>query len=192
MKVNLDPLPIHDLTAYLWFADDQTLVLAKVFDGGPDHRIPMTPEAGLKNLRPELRQLIEERLAPSAPFWIVGRMPANNAFLKLLSSLPAPYGLPAEEISLLSQVKRFGVWMTVYPSEVALHGSFECSGEVAAQALYNYLDPKNRHGLQTWLAGPDAGPMEKAFNQSMKRTQHGAWVDFQAKASAEAIRAEKR
>jgi hypothetical protein len=172
--------------ANLWFADDQTLVVAGTFEAGPDHRVPMTPESGLKNLRPELRELIEQRFGPSAQFWIAGQIPPENSRFILLNGLLAlPDNAP------LSQVKRFGLWVTLYPTEMALRGSFECTGEEAAKALQAYLAPSNRRGLKAWLAPPEAGPLEKALNESMTRTQHESWVELQAKASADAIRQSK-
>jgi len=171
------------LGSNLWFADDQTLVVARVFDAGPDHRVPMTPVTELKNLRPELRQLIEERIGPSAQFWIAGRMPAENEqFLFLHLALQKAENAP------LAQLKRFGLWVTVHPTEMVLRGAFECTDEDAAKALQDYLAPSNRRGLKEWLAPPEAGPLERALGDSMKRTQNGPWVELQAKASADAVR----
>jgi hypothetical protein len=186
MKLNLGP--IHEVRVKLWFADEQTLVATKVYDAGANHRVPKTPETGIAHLRPELRQFIEQRIGPSAQFWIAGRLAADNWLVGLLSLPGFPLPLSREETSLLTQLRMVGVWVTVHPTEMILRGSFQCADEESAKAVYNYLAPSNRQGFKALLGSPEPGPLEKALNDSMKRTQDGTWVEFQARAPVEAVR----
>src|SRR5262249_9471794 len=108
MKVNLGP--IHEVQVKLWFADEQTLVATKEYDAGVNHRVPTTPETGIAHLRPQLRQFIEERIGPSAQFWIAGRLAADNWMVQLLTLPGLPLPLSREEITLLTQLRMVGVW----------------------------------------------------------------------------------
>ncbi len=184
MQTNLPFL--RDLEANAWFADERTVVVAKRFDDGPGHRIPLTPRAGVDHLRPDLRQLIRERMGSSAQVWVACHRPAPDALFPLVK-----FVLLRRENAPAAKVKTFGLWLTAGPDGVALHGAFDCDDEEAARALEEYLAPANREGIKEWVAPRDSGPLERAFAGSFKETRHGTWVDIQATASAEAL-AEKR
>jgi hypothetical protein len=184
MHTNL-PL-FREIDANVWFADDQTLVVAKRFADGPNHVVPTMPRTGVDRPPPALRQLLKERMGPAAQVWVAGHLPAWEALfgpLKLL--LMRPDNEP------LRKLNTFGVWMRTTGDGATLQGAFDCDDEEAATALRAYLAPANRKGIKEWLVTPDAGPMEKAFARSMQFTQKGTWVTFGAEASADAIRREQ-
>jgi hypothetical protein len=184
MQTNL-PL-FRALDANLWFADDYTLVVAKRFAGGPDHLIPATPRADLNHLRPALRHLIADRMGPSTRAWLAGRVPDEE---KLFG--PLAFVLKSPENEPVRKVKALGVWLTTDSEGATMGGAFDCADEEGATALKAYLAPANRKGIKNWLMTPDAGPMERAFADSMTIKQDGTWVNLTAKAGAAAIRREK-
>lgn len=166
-----------------WFADERTLVIAKTFD-----RIPRTPKTGLDHLRPELRQVIKERMGPSAQVWAAAHAESwegLNFFLR--TGLTDYLGQGADTFK---KVRTLGLWLTA-DDGVTLGGAFDCADEDGAKALEAYFTPKDGKGLKALAARPDAGPLAREFVGSLKATQHATWVDLQAKASAEAVHGDK-
>jgi hypothetical protein len=179
-------LPLfRELDANLWFADDRTIVVAKRFADGPDHVIPTTPRADLDQLRPALRSLIAGRMGPSTRAWLAGRVPDEGSRFQPLSMVMGGDNEPVKKL------KTFGVWVTTDRDGATMGGAFDCADEDGAKALKAYLAPANRKGIKNWLMAPDAGPMERAFAESMTITQDGTWVNLKARADAAAIRREK-
>jgi hypothetical protein len=196
----------REIGANAWFADDHTLVVAKTFDDGPEHRVPLEPHTGSEHLRPALRDLLKERIRPPAQVWVAGHLPPRDQQFSLLKAL-----LLDKDNAPLEKVKTFGLWMTAEPKEATLRAAFDCEDEKAVEALTAYLapprpridrttgkapakekvPPDNLKGIRAWFAPGQGGLMGREFGQSLKLTQNGTWLDVQAKASAEAIRKEK-
>jgi len=169
--------------ASAWFADDRTLVVAKTFD-----RIPLTPKTGIDHLRPALRQVIQERMGPSAQLWVAAHTDSwdgLNFILRLAISDHLDQGADT-----FKKVRTLALWLTT-GDDVTLRGAFDCADEDAARALAAYLEPTNRKGFRALFDAPDEGPMARELIDSLKTTQQGTWVDLQAKASAEAVRGDK-
>jgi hypothetical protein len=183
MDLEIFHIPPVQIGVNAWFADDSTLVMTKRFADGPRHFIPTTPRTGLEQLRPDLRQLLKERMASPAPVWIAGRLPVENAQFAFLRDV-----LAGQDDEPLQKLKTFGVWATTTGDGATMQGAFDCTDAEGAKALRAYLDPANRKGLKKLLVTPDAGPMEKAFARSMQFKQDGTWVTFEAKAGADTIR----
>jgi hypothetical protein len=184
MRTGLPLLP--ELEANAWFADERTLVVAKKFDDGPGHRVPLAPHAGIDHLRPDLRALLRERLGAPAQVWLAGHRPDWDTLSPLVRLV-----LQRKENAAAAKVTTFGLWLTAGPDGATVRGAFDCEGEDAARALEAYLAPANHKGIKEWVAPGDSGPMERAFANSLKITQHGTWVELQASADAESIRQEK-
>ena len=163
-----------------WFADENTLVIAKSFD-----RIPVTPRTGIDHLRPELRQAIRERMGPSAQLWVAAHTDSWDGVNFLLQQLvSSQFGQGA---NMVKKVRTLALWVSA-GDEVTLRGAFGCADEDAARGLGAYLDPTNKKGLRALFDAPGQSPMARSFLDTLKTTQQGTWVDVQAKASAESIR----
>jgi hypothetical protein len=194
----LDGRPVHpflmhtgvsffpDLQANAWFADASTLVIAKRFDDGSRHVVPLTPPSEPDHLQPALRQLIAGRMGLSTRAWTAGHLPAWDDLSPLVRLL-----LIKPENEPVKKVETFGVWMTTDAEGVEMRGAFDCADEDGAKALKEYLAPANRKGIKNWLLAPDTGPMEKALADSMTIEQDGRSVTLTAKAGAATIRREK-
>jgi hypothetical protein len=180
MKTTLPFISHVDVNA--WFADDHTLVVAKTFDDGKGHQVPTTARTGSDHLRPALRQLLRERVGASAQVWLAGHPPPWNKMSPLLQGV-----LERKENEAVAKVRTFGLWLTADAGGATLRGAFDCDDEDAARALEGYLGPGQRKGIKEWLVGPDAGPMEREFRDSLKTARDGTWVDLQARASARAL-----
>jgi hypothetical protein len=183
MKMELPGIQGGGLGANAWFADDYTLVVAKTFD-----HVPAEPRGGVDHLRPALRQLLKERMGPSAQLWLAADMPPWDKVFPLLQA----WVLLSlrKEARTIEKVRTFGVWLTADDGGATLRGAAHCDDDAAAEALEAFLGPKNEKGLKA-LAGPDAGPATREFVKSLKVTREGTWVELQAKASAEAVRGAK-
>jgi hypothetical protein len=175
-----------DLQAHAWFADASTLVVAKRFDDGGRHVIPLAPPAKPDHLQPALRQLIEQRMGLTTRAWAAGHLPAWDDLSPLVRLL-----LIKPENEPVKKLKTFGIWVTTDAEGATMRGAFDCADEDGAGALKAYLAPGNRKGIKNWLLAPDAGPMERAFADSMKIEQDGTWVNLTAKAGAATVRREK-
>jgi len=165
-----------------WFADERTLVIAKTFD-----RIPLTPRTGIDHLRPALRQVIKERMGPSAQVWAAAHAESwegLNFFLR--AGLTDKLG----NADTFKKVRTAAVWLTA-DDGVTLRAAFDCSDEDGAKALGAYFTPKDGKGIKALALRPDAGPMARELVGSLKATQHATWVELQAKASAKAVRGAK-
>jgi hypothetical protein len=173
---------IRQLGANLWFADNHTLVVAKVFDDGSAHHLPLAARTGVDHLRPTLRELIKERLSSSTRAWVVGRLPPRETQFPLLR-----LALGTADNAPLTGVRTFGLWMEVRADEATLRGAFDCEDADAAHALEAYLGPTNRKGLKAWVTPAESGPMGQEFLKSLKITRQETWVDLQATASAEVV-----
>jgi hypothetical protein len=193
----LDGRPVHpfllhtgvkdfpDLQVNAWFADDSTLVVAKRFNDGPRHVIPLTPPSEPDQLNADLRRLIADRMGSSTRAWMAGHLPAWDKLSPLLQLLLLdPVNAP------IKKVKTFGIWLTTDADGAGMRGAFDCADEDGAKALQAYLVPANQKGIKSWLMTPDAGPVERAFADSMALTQDGPWVQLTAKAGVAAIRRE--
>ncbi len=176
----------HELQANAWFADANTLVVAKRFNDGPRHVIPLTPPAEPQQLQPELRRLIADRMDTTTRAGAAGHLPPSDNLSPLVRAL-----FLLRENAPLKKLRTFGVWITTDAEAVTLHGAFDCADEEGAKDLTAYLAPANRQGVKEWLTTPEAGPMERAFADSMEISQDGTWVKLTAKAGAAAIRREK-
>ncbi|HEX5270798.1 MAG TPA: hypothetical protein VFW33_09940, partial [Gemmataceae bacterium] len=172
-----------DLQANAWFADASTLVIAKRFDDGSRHVIPITPPPEPDRLQPELRKLLAERMGPGTRAWTAGHLPAPDKLSPLVRLL-----LTKRENEPLRKLQTFGIWITTDAEGVGLRGAFECADEEGAAALRAYLAPGNRKGVKEWLISADAGPMERAFAESMKIGQEGTWVQVTADAGVTTLR----
>jgi hypothetical protein len=176
LEPGLDRVP--SIGASAWFADERTLVIAKNFG-----RIPPTPKPGIDHLRPALREVIKGRLGSSAQAWLVARVDSWNG-LNFFLRQPLEAELE-RDADTFKKVRTLALWLAA-DDGVTLRGAFDCDNEDAAKALKAYLEPSNRGGVRSLVNPRDAGPMAREMLDSLKATQHGTWVDLQAKASAEA------
>jgi hypothetical protein len=189
LRVNLN-LPFVqwlDVRAQAWFADEYTLVIAKEkeFD-----RIPLAPKAGIDHLRPALRQVIKERMGPSAQVWAAARVESwddKKLSPLVIGGLAAALKDAGVPLKTVQAVRTAAVWLTA-DDGVTLRAAFDCADEDGAKALEAYFDPKDGKGLKALAARPDAGPMARELVGSLKTTRHATWVDLQAKVSAQAVR----
>jgi hypothetical protein len=171
------------VSASAWFADEYTLVIAKEFD-----RIPLAPKAGLDHLRPALRQVIKERMGPSAQVWAAAHAESWDGLNFFLRTGLENY--LEKDAPTFKKVRTAAVWLTA-DDGVTLRAAFDCADEDGAKVLAAYFTPKEGKGLKALAARPDSGPMARELVDSLKATRHATWVDLQAKASAEAVRGQK-
>jgi hypothetical protein len=178
---------LASLNLAAWFADEHTLVLAKKerFE-----RIPIAPKAGIDHLRPALREVLKERMGPAAQVWTAAHTDSWNALNPFLVRLPLE-GRLGDGADKVKKVRTLAVWFTADREGVTLGGACDSADEEGAKALAAFLAPKDRKGLRDVFAPPDAGAMGRELVDSLKTTQHGTWVDVQAKASADAVRGKK-
>jgi hypothetical protein len=173
---------IRELDANVWFADETTLVVAKMFDDGSDRRVPLAPHHGADHLRPALRGLLRDRVGASAQVWLAGQVPAPDELFPPLALV-----LGMEDNAAVRKLKTFGLWLTAGPEGAAVRGAFDCDDDAAARALEAYLAPTQHKGIKEWFAPGETGPMEREFARSLTISRQGTWVELQAKASASAI-----
>ncbi len=168
----------------LWFADEETLVIAKKFEN-----LPQTPRKGIDHLRPALREAIREHLAPASHVWVAAHAESWDGLNFLLrQGLNEALGRDAENFN---KVRTVALALTI-ENGLTLIGSAHCQDEPAAAALRKYLDPANRKGFKTLFDPQDAGPLGQAFLDSLRVTQQERWVTVDAAASAAAVRRTKR
>jgi hypothetical protein len=176
LKTGLDI--VTSIRVFAWFADERTLVIAKDFG-----RIPLTPKPGIDHLRPALRDVIKERMGSSAQAWLAARVDSWDR-LNFFLRQPLENELD-RDADTFKKVRTLALWLAA-DDGVTLRGAFDCDNEDAAKALRAYLEPSNRRGVKALVNPREAGPMAREMLDSFKATQHGTWVDLQAKASAEA------
>jgi hypothetical protein len=170
------------LPAYIWFADDHTLVVAKEFKP-----IPLTPRVGCEHLsRADLRTLLKERMGRTAQVWIAGHFESWDDFQGLANFAKAPE-LEAQ-LATLSKTRTLGIWLTC-GEDLMLGAAFDCTDEASAKALQAKLTPTKPGEAMPLGLRADAGPLSRALIESLKTTQDGTWVQLQARASADAVRA---
>jgi hypothetical protein len=139
-----------DLPLTLWFADDQTLVVALL----PDQfaAVPARPEEDLGQLPAELRTVLRERREPVAPAWLAGhsRDWTKTWAAKLLDRLKK------EDRERLRRVQTFGVWLQPNGT-LTLMAVCGCKDEEAARSLDAFLHAPRGDAdrtLKTALDGP--------------------------------------
>jgi hypothetical protein len=178
---------LASLNLAAWFADEHTLVLAKKerFE-----RIPREPKAGVDHLRPALRDVIKERMGPSAQIWTAAHTDSWGSLNPFLVRFPLESAL-GDHVEAVKKLRTLAVWFTADRDGVTLSGAFDCADEEGARAMADFLGPKDRKGLRELFAPPEAGTMGRELVDSLKTTQHGTWVDVQAKAGAESLRGKK-
>ena len=113
----------------LWCADERTLVfglLAKHLEA-----VPAKPAVGLERLPDEVRSLLENRLQPSGPAWVVGYSAdwRKTAAAVLLSE---------KDVGLLGRVHSFAVQLQA-EQRTTLLASLQCEGADTAETLEKRL-----------------------------------------------------
>jgi hypothetical protein len=169
---------VAKIGASAWFADDRTLVIAKNFS-----RVPLVPKTGIDHLRPALREVIKERMGSSAQAWLAAHVDSWEGLNFFVQQ-----GLANElerDADTFKKVRTLALWLTA-DNGVTLRGAFDCDDEDASKAVQAYLEPSNRRGLRTLFDPKQTGPFGREIIDSIRTTQHGTWVELQAKASAEA------
>jgi hypothetical protein len=171
----LDALP-----AYVWFADDRTLVvhLSRRWEV-----VPEEPKDGLDHLPAPLAQYLRQRAGRDAQVWAVGHLDdwEKAGGLALLRAGPLK-----EAWDTLSAVRTAGVSVRCGDG-LTLTAAFDCADEAAAKALARSLEPGEGKALNALGLDADAGPIGRDFLKTLKVAREGTWVDLQAKASAEAV-----
>ena len=183
--------PVHKLTdfdtgvtllngmgAYLWCADESTLVL----HFSPNwEAVPLTPGGGDRFAEPLVR-FLRQRLGPSAQAWAAGHVDSwDKGGIQLAIAL-----LPAPEQAIVRGLRTLGAWL-VCDDGAILNASFRCADEAAAVSLQKWLDGGDeRKGLKALAT--DAGSLGGEFAKTLRTSRDGPSVDVQAKASAEAVR----
>src|SRR5262249_43264541 len=124
------------------------------------------PHEGASHLPSELRQVLEQRIAPGAPLWLAGHCEKweRTVLPVLLEEVKGP-----PVLALLKEVRSFAVW--VQPEKpVKVHGAFRCASEAAARRIEQQ----------------DLAPRRKANPESFAFSRDGEWLDVQMKGNLEA------
>ncbi len=168
------------LPAYLWFVDDQTLVVAKNFKP-----IPLKPHVGCDHLKhADLRNLLKERMSRTAQVWLAGHCETWEEFQAFAKAANAPE-LETQFVTL-ENTRTLGIWLTC-AEDLTLGAAFDCTDEAAAKALQAKLTAKKPGEAMPLGLQADASPLSRALIDSLKTTQDGTWVQLQARASADAV-----
>ncbi|HEY7423663.1 MAG TPA: hypothetical protein VH682_05405 [Gemmataceae bacterium] len=138
-------LPLH-----VWFADENTLVLALL--PAQLESLPSKPVEDLRQLPDEVRTVLKTRREPVAPVWIVGhsRDWSKTTVGKFLNRLKK------EDLERLAPLQTFGLWL-VPDKSLDIRGVFECKDAAAARGLEDYfrsLRGGNDPNFKTALDGP--------------------------------------
>jgi hypothetical protein len=172
----------NKLSAYIWFADDRTLVVAKDFKP-----IPLKPHVGCEHLsHADLRTVLKERMGRSAQVWLAGHVETWEELQALANFAKNPE--LEEQLATLSKTRTLGIWLTC-ADDLTLGAAFNCTDEASAKTLQTKLTPKKPGEAMPLGLRADASPLSKALIESLKTTQDGTWVQLQARASADAVRA---
>jgi hypothetical protein len=154
---------VRNVPLRLWLADERTLVLGLF---GKMQDVPSKPHEGASHLPSELRQVLEQRIAPGAPLWLAGHCEKwDRTVLPVL--LEEVKGPPV--LARLKEVRSFAVW--VQPEKpVKVHGAFRCASEAAARRIEQQ----------------DLAPRRQANPDTFAFSRNGAWLDVQMKGNLEA------
>jgi hypothetical protein len=173
------------LTPHLWFVDDRILIIggsAKDLEA-----VPVTPHSGADRLRPELGDLLRERMSQGTPLWMAG---APHGWEQTLV-----WGLllgrqTKDERELLGKVSTFGIWFQ-HGHALTLNAALQATDAMSAKALQAYItgrDLGDKQPFQMPAPRRELEPVYREFGQSLKADRDGAWLLLQAKVSAETVR----
>jgi hypothetical protein len=184
-------MPGFGLDAYVWFADERTLVVARRLKDF--ERVPRTPHPGLDHLPAELQGFLKTRMGPAAQVWAVGHADGWDKVKVAQLGLALLYRTDVltlfEAGRVLPKLRTAGAWL-VCGDGVTLRAAFACADEASAKALARYFTPDDEQGRKTLEALGMLGkqPLPRALGETLKTVQEGSWVELQAKAGAEAVR----
>ena len=112
----------------VWFADERTLVIA--LTARSLEAVPDRPAEGLQRLPAEVRDLLENRLLPGGPAWVVGH---SADWRRTGAAL-----LLEKDAEMLGHVRDFAFQMQA-ERPATLTAFLRCDGEKAARALEDRL-----------------------------------------------------
>jgi hypothetical protein len=169
----------------LWCATPNTLVVAlnpSNLDG-----VPVNPATGINHLPDAVQTLLRREMGPGTQAWLAGHV-ENWKALELLQTLPG-IQLPREEVSLLTQLRTFGIWVQLGPP-LKLTQEFDCADASGAQAVEKYLvrrKPEDLESLKILGSSPAAEAVARELARTLKTERTGTRVIMQATASTGAL-----
>ncbi len=132
----------NKLTAYIWFADDHTLVVAKDFKP-----IPLTPHGGCEHLsHADLRNLLKERMGRSAQVWLAAHVETWEELQALAKFAKAPE--LETQLATLANTRTLGIWLTC-ADDLTLRAAFDCTDEASTAGRFRPSAPPT-NTLQNW------------------------------------------
>jgi hypothetical protein len=127
-------LPGQGIPFHLWLADDERTLVFSFLPGALD-AVPLKPRDKLENLPPDLREVLQQRMASPAPLWVAGH--ADNWAKGSLGKLPwnKEQGERLTRLTrALKQITTFAAWLE--PGEPAtVNAVFHCRDDGEARAL---------------------------------------------------------
>jgi hypothetical protein len=181
------------LPGVLWFADNKTLVLG-LFTVNLDD-VPSKPSSGLAHLAHPVREVLEERMGPSAQVWLVGH---SDDWTKTTPGLLLAPKLTQQTHEVLEKVRTLAVWLTFAGESASqaggpgltLNGTAECTNADSSTALDRFLTPAegDRKPLRVFGDRPQWAAVAKQLGDTFKLVRQDAWVTVQARARGDTVR----
>jgi hypothetical protein len=83
-----------------------------------------------------------------------------------------------DDWAILKGVRTCAAWLSC-AEDVKLGAALECADETAAGKVRQFLAPDGK-GIQALGLRPDSQPILRDFQQTLKTTQQGTWVNLSA------------
>jgi hypothetical protein len=158
-------VPGLNLAELLWFADEQTLLIALARELLETATLPSKDVPA--PLDKEVAALLKDRVGPVGQLWAVGHVADwEKGIAGLLMGR-----LPGEWPERLGEVRAFGAWAVSGDNAVTLNAAVHCK------------DDKTTERLEKWLEGRTAGK-----KNAPALARDGSWLSLQLRTDPETIR----
>jgi hypothetical protein len=175
-KFQPEKLPLEPV---VWFAGERTLVVG--LSAEDIQAVPADPQPGSEHLSPALREILR-RMGPAAPVWLAGHSEDwDKTTVKLLLD-----GQKPADRQVLARVRTFAAWLQ-FGEGLRLNAAFDCADAASAEALEQYLVPRERKPIALFGNRPEMEAVAKELGQTLKAVRDGTWLTLQAKASADTL-----
>jgi hypothetical protein len=121
-------------------------------------------------------------MGPAAPVWLAGHSGDwDKTTVKLLLD-----GQKQADRQVLARVRTFAAWLQ-FGEGLRLNAAFDCADAASAEALEQYLVPRERKPIALFGNRPEMEAVAKELGQTLKAVRDGTWLTLQAKASADTL-----
>jgi len=180
--------PLGKQTAYLWCADERTLVFYS-HDPARSNDFPLAPEESLKRFPGSMQKALTEQITEVTQAWCLAQTEDLQRFYKSLTQFGVVPPDPNEEIRVLFGIHSLGAWIRVSGEEVIYHAQADCKDPTAAQKLDGVLAQKGfENEPPPFLEGmKTAGLLAKDLGASLRRGRQEDRVTLDARSSVKSL-----